>query len=123
MMRMGQTLQLEVKYRGYLKLSDATGLYVSFCPMLDIMSQGRTQEEARASLDDAVRLFVTHCFRRGILEQALKRRGLEPVDSATEISGDVEGISVRPAPKEECINEWSGSVPLNFGFVQQVATA
>jgi predicted RNase H-like HicB family nuclease len=32
-------------------------LYVSFCPELDIASQGETKEEARANLVEALELF------------------------------------------------------------------
>jgi predicted RNase H-like HicB family nuclease len=32
--------------------------YVSLCPELDIASQGATVEEARANLEEAVRLFL-----------------------------------------------------------------
>jgi hypothetical protein len=111
---MGQTLEIEVKYWGYVKLSDATGLYVSWCPLLDIKSQGTTQEQARAALDDSVKLFVMHCFRRGILEQVLKSRGLEPQEIAdAESSDDGECVSVRPLPAaSELLDAWEGTVPL-----------
>lgn len=52
-----QALEICVKYRGFLKHSDATGLYVSWCSMLDIKSQGTTRTQARASLDDSVSLY------------------------------------------------------------------
>lgn len=115
-MDMIKGIEIAVKYRGYVRLSDQTGNYVSWCPMLDIKSQGRSIEEARASLDDSVRLFVVHCFRRGILEEALKRRGLEeqPVDAP--IEGDCAGehISLRPVEATDTFESWEGQVPLNL---------
>ena len=108
-----QALELAVKYRGYVKVSDVSGLYVSWCPMLDIKSQGTSMEQAKASLDDSVRLFVVHCFRRGILEEVLKKLGLKEIpEDAPEPE---EHISVRPipvaVPKPE-VDSWLGEVPL-----------
>jgi predicted RNase H-like HicB family nuclease len=113
-----QALEITVKYRGFVKHSDATGLYISWCPMLDIKSQGTTVAQARESLDDAVKLFVVHCFRRGILEQTLKRLGLEEVDyaHADVTDGGGERISVRPIPASKSIVEtWENFVPLHLG--------
>jgi hypothetical protein len=106
-----QALELAVKYRGYVSLSDASGLYVSWCPLLDIKSQGTSAEEARASLNDSVRMFVVHCFRRGILEEVLKNLGLEEtLDDAPEPE---EHVSVRPIPAAKpLVESWEGEVPL-----------
>ncbi len=113
-------LEISVKYRGYVKLSDTSGNYVSWCPLLDIKSQGRTADEARASLDDSVKLFVVHCFRRGILEETLKRRGLaqEPDDHVVANESD-EHVSVTVQAAEESIDSWEGFVPLNLIMAEQ----
>ncbi len=50
----------------YAEPSAQTILFVSRCPALKIVSQGRTMDEARAALDDSVRLYIEHCQRRGI---------------------------------------------------------
>ena len=34
--------------------------YVSFCPELDVASQGKTVEEARQNLKEAVELYLKH---------------------------------------------------------------
>jgi hypothetical protein len=51
-------------------------MFVSSCPELDIHSQGRTFTEAEEALKDALRLYLTHCARRGILEDVLAKRGI-----------------------------------------------
>jgi predicted RNase H-like HicB family nuclease len=119
-----QALEICVKYRGFVKHSDATGLYISWCPMLDIKSQGTSPEQARASLDDSVRLFVVHCFRRGILEETLRRLGLEEVVDNTIDGAEEEGISVRPLPAASVVlDTWEGTVPLHLGSAPQQLSA
>lgn len=49
-----------------VKKSAATDLFIGRCEALDLMSQGRTEEEARVSIEDAVRLYLKHCALRGI---------------------------------------------------------
>ena len=68
-MRVTIEIQGEVKELG-------PALFVSSCPELDIHSQGRTLEEARISLEDALRLYLTQGARRGILEGVLAKRGI-----------------------------------------------
>ena len=53
--------------------------YVSYCPPLDVYSQGRTEDEAVAMLAEAIQLFIESCYRRGVLESVLKESGFEAV--------------------------------------------
>lgn len=39
-----------------VKLSEATGLYITRCPELGLISQGRTEQEALDSIQDSTRL-------------------------------------------------------------------
>ncbi|HNR12308.1 MAG TPA: hypothetical protein PLG17_12605 [Thermodesulfobacteriota bacterium] len=48
------------------------------CPVLDIHSQGETAAKAKKNLAEALRLFITSCFERGILEEVLKECGFRP---------------------------------------------
>jgi len=73
-------------------------VYSSWCPILDVSAFGKTREEARAMLSEAVRLFIVDCYRRGTLERVLKDSGfLKSVQSAkAPARGDVKNqISVR----------------------------
>ncbi len=49
--------------------------YISYCPPLDVVTQGRTQKEALDNLAEAVSLFIETCYERGTLEQILKECG------------------------------------------------
>ena len=50
-------------------------VYVSYCPALDVYSQGDTEEEASANLIEALQLFVQSCYERGTLDAVMKERG------------------------------------------------
>ena len=52
--------------------------FVSFCPPLDVYSQGPTEETALDNLVEALQLFVESCYARGTLDRVLKDCGFEP---------------------------------------------
>lgn len=49
--------------------------WLSSCPVLDLFAQGKTETEALKNLEHTVRLFLTSCYERGTLDQALKECG------------------------------------------------
>ena len=61
------TVDSEVKKEG-----DA---YVSYCPALDVYSQGDSEDEASANLIEAQQLFLQSCYERGALDAVMKERG------------------------------------------------
>jgi predicted RNase H-like HicB family nuclease len=56
--------------------------FVSFCPVLDVASQGKSEREALKNLAEASRLFLLSCYDRGTLDQVLKARGLRTMKKA-----------------------------------------
>jgi len=54
-------------------------VYISSCPILDVVSQGETEEEAKNNLVEAVTAFAISCFERGTLEKVLEQCGFKPV--------------------------------------------
>ena len=71
--------------------------YISHCPVLDVYSQGPTQEEAIRNIVEAVQLFIESCFSRGCLDQVLKDCGFVwqgPLESPPEPIEDANIISV-----------------------------
>jgi len=52
--------------------------YIASCPILDIHSQGTTEDKARNNLVEALQLFFESCFKRGTLDQVLKESGFRP---------------------------------------------
>ena len=53
------------------------GMYASYCPELDLASCGRTNDEARHNLEEAVGIFVEECTRKGTLHELLEEAGYE----------------------------------------------
>ena len=56
-----------------------TGSYVSHCDPLDVCSQGDTEKEAIANLNEAVQIFLSTCYEMGTLNDVLKECGLTPL--------------------------------------------
>lgn len=52
--------------------------YVSHCPVLDVSSQGDTEEEAKRNLIEAISLFMITCHEMGTLDKVLKDCGFVP---------------------------------------------
>lgn len=53
-------------------------VYVAVCPLLNVASQGATEDEARMNLAEALRLFIFTCIEMGTLSQVLIDCGLKP---------------------------------------------
>lgn len=57
--------------------------FISFCPILDVWSQGESKQRALENLQEALRLFFISCFERGTLQQVLKDCGFTPIQATT----------------------------------------
>jgi len=49
--------------------------YISSCDVLDVHSQGKTKDEAKHNLGEALFLFFLSCFERGTIDEVLKDCG------------------------------------------------
>ncbi len=61
------------------------GGYSSWCPELDVASQGDTVEEARKNLIEAVELHAETMIQQGDIDELLERIGLTKSDLRKEI--------------------------------------
>jgi predicted RNase H-like HicB family nuclease len=52
--------------------------WIASCPILDVVTQGETEEKAKQNLNDALSLFLVSCFERGTLDSVLKECGFRP---------------------------------------------
>lgn len=79
-----------------LQLKKKEKWVVASCPVLDIASQGATEDEARRNLAEALHVFLESCIDRGTLDQVLKECGFEAVaqDAETETGSAPESISI-----------------------------
>lgn len=48
---------------------------IASCPVLDVHSQGETEEKAKKNLTEALTLFFVSCFEMGTLDAVLKQCG------------------------------------------------
>jgi predicted RNase H-like HicB family nuclease len=72
-------------------------IFVAACPVLDVFSQGETEEEAHRNIGEALRLFITTCFERGTLEDVLKQCGFKPIKRHVTLPKNHRFISI-PIP-------------------------
>ena len=56
-------------------VKEKPGMYASYCPALDLCSQGATVKEARENIREATELFIESCFGRGVLHEVLAECG------------------------------------------------
>ena len=60
-----------ILFSGLLWTDDEAGCIVSYCPELNIHSAGKTEEEAKAALREAIMLWVEHYQKQGTLTKKL----------------------------------------------------
>ena len=105
-------LQIEAQFQLFGILKKEGSWIIAHCPPLDITTQGRTTEEAKANLIEACELFVTSCFERGTFEQALRELGWHVAEKRA--TRRVTGTRRRAEPRES--KEFHFPVPVPFGF-------
>ncbi|NUO79170.1 hypothetical protein HUU05_03765 [candidate division KSB1 bacterium] len=57
--------------------------YISSCPLLDVVSQGRTEKKAKENLIEAVSLFFMSCIERNTIDEVLRECGLMEYQTTT----------------------------------------
>ena len=83
-----------------VKIEKKDKRFIASCPALDIFTQGETKEDAKNNLNEALNLFFISCSERGVLEEALKERGIKYCLPSVE--SDIK--SVKRINKEDYIN-------------------
>ena len=70
-----------VQFNLYGMVKKENGVYVAICPVMDVASQGETIRAAKQNLEEACKLFLESCIRRGTLDRALEELGFRPAES------------------------------------------
>jgi predicted RNase H-like HicB family nuclease len=89
------------------KIKKKKDRYVYSCDMLDINTQGYTEEEAKQNLVEAIKLFFISCYERGTLDGALKECGFRALRSPAKPIKETGFVTV-PIPfstKNHCVRE------------------
>jgi len=73
-------MELEISFNllAGTRFDEAAQVHVGWCPALRVRSQGETETEAKAALEDALLLFLKHCYVRNILDDTLNASGFRP---------------------------------------------
>jgi predicted RNase H-like HicB family nuclease len=83
--------RIELGFNLPVKIVKKQKWYVASCPILDVFSQGPTEEQAKKNLGEALTAFLTSCLQRSTLDAVLKECGFKP--------------QLKPAKKEEIISQ------------------
>ena len=90
-------VQIDIRLRAGVGFDAEAGVWVAWCPALDIYSQDETSKKAQAALKEALALYVKHCYERRILDNVLADRGFVPrtPGSDSDLVGD-KGLALSP---------------------------
>jgi predicted RNase H-like HicB family nuclease len=95
------TVEITVKLACFVR-QEQRG-WVSGCPSLDLFSQGDSEVEAKAALEEAIDLWLESCFERNTLARALQELGWHRFAPGTGAPGQAESIVVAPLPAGEVL--------------------
>ncbi len=95
-------MRVTITFRVPIRLAHKGEWVVSHCDAFNVASQGRTEEEARHNIEEALELFLQTAYEMGTLEEIMKECGFSPA-----FSGVIEKDEV--APEEEFLD-----IPLPF---------
>lgn len=82
-----------IQFRFFCTVKQEENWIISSCPALDVHSQGKTDDEARKNLIEAISLFLETCLEMNSLDAVLKQIGYQPVQEIPDLmdSGEAEG--------------------------------
>lgn len=63
-----------------IRIIKKEGWFISCCPVLNVHSQGKTENRALTNLKEALKLFLTCCYEKGTLDAVFKEAGLMPLE-------------------------------------------
>jgi predicted RNase H-like HicB family nuclease len=89
---MPESIELVVTLRGMLRREGKR--WACGCPALNVWSQGRSAEDAKHSLQEAVELWFEDCLARGVLDRALQEVGFRPAPLGAPHSAQSEAVRI-----------------------------
>jgi predicted RNase H-like HicB family nuclease len=90
-------VRFEGRFVASIQKAELANVFVSHVPLLDVYSQGRTEQEAIRAIESAVRLYVVAAYRRGSLGRLMQRHPFGPARRHVEGSSSQEYMRVRDA--------------------------
>jgi predicted RNase H-like HicB family nuclease len=74
---MTESIALKVQLQAFIR-PDTTRRWIAICPVVGVVSQGKSDNDARRCLQEAVELWFESCVERGVLDQALREANFLP---------------------------------------------
>lgn len=74
---MTESIALEIHLQAFVR-PESTRRWIATCPMVGVVSQGKSDDDARRCLQEAVELWFESCVERGVLDQALREANFLP---------------------------------------------
>jgi predicted RNase H-like HicB family nuclease len=65
------------KMRVPVRIFKGESAYVAHCPIFNVVSQGKSESEARKNITEALSLFIETCYSNGTLATVLKQSGFK----------------------------------------------
>ena len=96
---MRQQVKIDFRLEARIQHDAATGTFVTWCPQLDIYSQGETEELAKRALTNGLKLFLAECYHRKALDDYLLDHGFDveedPAAGAARMTSESGEITVK----------------------------
>lgn len=89
---MTESITLAVNLQAFVR-RDTPRRWIATCPMVGIATQGKTLDDAKRCIQEAVELWFESCVERGVLDQALPEANFRP------FQGDRSQVDRKPAPR------------------------
>jgi predicted RNase H-like HicB family nuclease len=74
---MTESIILDVSLQAFVR-GDTPQRWIATCPMVGVVTQGKSAADARRCLQQAIELWFESCVERGVLEQALREANFQP---------------------------------------------
>lgn len=85
-----------------VKFKKKKNVIISSCPILNIVSQGSTVQEARKNIEEAALLFILTCLDDGTLDSVLKQCGFMAKSANKHNQNDIITISIPLTNQRPC---------------------
>ena len=76
---MNYTGLVKIEFKLDLSIKQEGDWYISACHSLGVFSQGKTEDEAKRNLEEAVRMFILSSLRRSTLDEILRECGFNMI--------------------------------------------
>lgn len=98
-----QFISVKVKLIGEIT-KEERGMYSSYCPALDVFSQGATKTEAKNNLIEVVQLMIEVHLEEGTFAKWLKKQGFRTVPQKLTAKNRRRKKATPPSPNTSIVN-------------------